>query len=412
MDKLLIIGAGIGQAPLIAKAKEKGAHVTAVTLPGDQPGIKMADEVLYEDIFSKDSIVGYAKEHGITAVASDQNDLMMPTVSYVAEKLGLPGNSYDKMMSYCNKNRFRDNCDRIGIPVPRHTALSSEDFDVSGFDCPLPWIVKPADSQSSVGVRRIDDPKDAPAAIKEALSHSRSGSAILEEYFFGREIVCEGFIEDGEYHLLAFADRKYFDIKGVLIPCQTLFPSVVGRDLLERVLECERKMASYIQPSFAIVHSEYLVNEETGEIRAVESALRGGGVYISSDIIPLVTGVDLTGLMLDKALGRKVNAKDIIANRQERAGGYICFSLPEGRITGINGLEELRALPFVEKVFIDPGAVGEKTEKMIHKGLRKGPVIVSAKDRQELERNMKTVTETLDIRVEDGNGNSLGIIWG
>lgn len=411
MKKLLVIGAGIGQVPIINKAKEMKVHVSVVTQPGNQPGIALADEVYYQDIYERESIVTWAQENNITAVISDQNDLMMPTVAYVAEHLSIPGNTYEQTMAYCNKNIYRDNCDRIGNPVPKHIAVDSADYDFSTFDCPLPWIVKPADSQSSVGVKKIDKIEDLKPALEFALGKSKTHSAIVEEFFFGSEVVCEGFISDGKYYLLAFADRKYFKLQDLMIPSQTCFPSRINPDLLDKIVTYEEKMASYIKPKFAIVHSEYLINEKTGEIRVVESALRGGGVYISSHLIPLATGIDINEIVLKKSLGIDVDVKAEINKGFHKAAGYICFYLPEGRINSISGIEELNKLSFVNMICLDEISVGQKTEKMLHKGLRKGPIIVSGDSREELEENIKKVQETLHIEVINDAGEISGIIW-
>lgn len=411
IHKLLVIGAGIGQVPMMQKAKSRGIPVAAVTLPGDFPGLALADEVFYCDIYDRDAVAAWAKDHGITAVISDQNDLMNPTVAYVAEKLGLPGNRFDQVMSYCNKNIYRSNCDRLGIPVPRHMAVDSEDFDISRFACPLPWIVKPADSQSSVGVQRIDCMEEWKPALAAALRKSKTHSAIVEEFFVGKEIVCEGFIENGSYRLLAFADRRYFDLKDLMIPSQTLFPSVMPSEWLDQVVQYEQRMAEYICPSFAIVHSEYLINEEIREIRVVESALRGGGVYISSHLIPLATGIDINDILLDKALGASVDWDEVERRRKQAAAGYACFYLPEGRISAISGAEALEALPFVQMVCLDDMTIGKASEKMLHKGLRKGPILVSGRDRADLERNIQKVQETLHITVTDADGRQSGMIW-
>ena len=50
-QKLLVIGAGIGQIPIIKKARKRGIHVSVVTLPGNLPGIDLADEVFFCDIY-------------------------------------------------------------------------------------------------------------------------------------------------------------------------------------------------------------------------------------------------------------------------------------------------------------------------------------------------------------------------
>ena len=430
--KLLVIGAGIGQVPLLKKAKKRGIRTCVVTLPDGQPGTELADEVFFCDIFDREAIVLWAKNHEVTAVISDQNDLMNPTVAYVAEKLGLPGNRLDQVISYCNKNRFRENCDRIGLPSPGHIAVNSTEEDLSSFSCPFPWIVKPADSQSSVGVYKIENKDELNPALACALACSRSHSAIIEAYFEGKEIVCEGFIEDGQYHLLAFADRQYFSSedeslaplasertqrlrqdswKPCFIPSRTMFPSLAKPELLERILECERQMAEYIQPSFGIVHSEYLINEETNEICVVESALRGGGVYISSHLIPLATGIDVNEILLDKALGTNAELERKFAARKEAATGYMCFYLPEGTIRSVGGLRELNELSFVKMACLDDIRIGDKTEPMLHKGMRKGPILVAGANREELEEKMAEVRRILKIDVEGPDGVVRGILW-
>ena len=170
-------------------------------------------------------------------------------------------------------------------------------------------------------------------------------------------------------------------------------------------------MASYINPAFAIVHSEYLVNEEENKICVVESALRGGGVYISSDLVPLATGIDINDVLLDKVLGFPVDIEKVFEGRKNAASGYICFYLPEGIITSVKGIEELKVLPFVKKVCLDTIQIGQKTEPMLHKGLRKGPILVCGFDRDDIEKNIKIVQKTLRIEVESPDGELKGIIW-
>ena len=411
MEKLLIIGAGIGQMPILKKAKARGIHTTVVSIPGDWPCFEEADDVILCDIYDRDGVVREAAKRGITAVTSDQNDLMNPTVAYVAEKLGLPGNSFEAVMTYCNKNSFRDLCDRTGVPSPRHIAVTADEVGTVEFDAPLPWIVKPADSQSSIGVCRIESPDELDDALRAAVEKSPTGTAILEEFFVGTEYVCEGFIDDGVYHLLQFADRKYFDLGGLLIPSQTVFPSLLAEEFRTRIVSYEQALAHEVHPAFAIVHSEYLVNEQTGEIRVVESALRGGGVYISSHLVPLSTGIDANELLLDKALGLPTNTDEVFSRRVDGAAGYICFYLSEGTITKVSGVEALKAMPSVHMVCLDGIEVGAKTARPTYKGARKGPIIVSAGSREMLEQEIEKIQSTLQIEVVAEDGTTSYAHW-
>lgn len=409
--KLLLIGAGIGQVPLLERAKSKGIHVTVATIPGKYPCIAMADDVIYHDIYDRPGIVEEARKNNITAVISDQNDLMNPTVAYVAEKLGLPGNKFQTVMSYCNKNKFLDNCEKAGVPVPMHIAVETIDGEIPKLNCPFPWIVKPSDSQSSIGVQRIDQLDELAPALEFALDKSPTHSAIVEEYFFGKEIVCEGFINNGKYYLLGFADRKYFDLPDLLIPSQTIFPSILDKTLLDRVMEYEQKLTEYTKPEFAIVHSEYLINDLTGEIRIVESALRGGGVYISSDLIPMATGIDINDLLLRKVLNEKVDVDAVFKKCCYNASAYVCFYLPDGVVESIEGVEEVENLPFVRHAYIEDIKIGQITEKMTYKGARKGPILVSGETREDVEENINIVQNTLRINVRCPDGQIKGIVW-
>ena len=396
--------------PLLRKAKARGIHVTVVSIPGNYPCFELADDVIYMDIYDRDGIVTEARKQGITAVVSDQNDLMIPTVAYVAEKLGLPGNRFETVMAFCNKNQFRDMCDAAGVPCPKHIAVNKDSKEaIEGMSFPL--MVKPADSQSSIGVKKVADEEELKSALDFAISKSPTGYAVVEEFFQGREVVCEGFINEGKYYLLQFADRRYFDLPGVLIPSQTIFPSTIDQQFKDRIVAYETELAAYAKSAFAIVHSEYLINETSGEIRVVESALRGGGVYISSDLIPMATGIDINDVLLSKALGEDVDVEKVFEQRKENASAYVCFYLNEGTVNSINGVDKLKTLPFVNAAYIDDIQLGMKTGIPTYKGARKGPILVSGSNRQELEQHIDEVRAALNIQVVNNSGCYSKINW-
>lgn len=408
VKKVLIIGAGIGQLNILKLARSKGCHVTVVSIKGDYPCISLADVFFECDIYDRDCIVEYARVNHIDAVISDQNDLMMPTVAYVSEKLSLPGNKFEQQLSYTDKNRFRSICDRINVPVPEHIAVNSTLLPVD-FNAPLPWIIKPADSQSSIGVTKITSVSGYHDAVESALSKSKKGEAIVEEFFEGTEFVCEGFIYRGKYYNLMFGDRRYFD--GTLLPCQTLFPTNILPDSIKKqIIKCETQIAAEVNPSFGIVHSEYLVDLETGEFRVIDAALRGGGVYISSHLVPLTTGIDINSVLLDCALGENINIDHLMRQKEDRASAYVCFNLPEGIIKSVRGIDKVKAMP--EVTFFDDSnlTVGTYTGKMEVKGNRKGPIILHAADRDQLESVILRIKETLVITVSGSDVNS-EIIW-
>ena len=408
MKKLLIIGAGIGQVHIVKLAKQMGLYVIVVSPKGNYPAIDIADELFECDIYEYDKIVEFARANHIDAVTSDQNDLMVPTVAYVAEHLGLPGNTYEQALSYCDKNRFREICRSVNIPVPASISVDNTTFPES-FNYPLPWIVKPSDSQSSIGISKINSREEYEGAIAYALSKSKHHTAIVEQFFTGDELVCEGFVYNGKYYNLFFGDRRYF--KGTLIPSQTLFPSLIEEEIKSKILACEQRFSQKVNASFGIIHSEYLVNRQTGEFIVVESAIRGGGVYISSHLVPLATGIDVNTLLLKCALGEEkdIDIDGYLANHRQGSSAYVCFYLPEGKITSVEGLEKVAGIPGVAMCDIRNLEVGHISEKMVAKGMRKGPILIHGKSRNELENIIEKIQDTIKVKLDNTASNST--IW-
>lgn len=407
----MMIGAGIGQIYLSRKIKKRGDYLIAVTLPGHQPVIEIADKVYYCDVFDKVGVLRIAQQECVDAVISDQNDTMMPTVAFVAENMNLPGLRIVQVDAYCNKNHYRDNCDKLGIPVPKHVEVREMKIPVEFSSVPYPWIVKPADSQSSVGVAKVSSKEECIVALKKAIGYSKTGSAILEEFFSGQELVAEGFIYQGQYYNLGFADRKYFKLNRLFIPSQTIFPSSLGNDILAKIDDCEQRMAGYVKPKFAIVHSEYLYNSQTGEFCVVESALRGGGVYISSHLVPLYSGIDINETLLDCICGMTIDMDDVMSKRNDKAAAYVCFYLPEGIITNVNGMEAAANMPFVKMMCVDDVKVGNIAPPLTHKGQRLGPIIVIGDNRLDINKNITQLQNTIKVTIEDKKGYKHGINW-
>lgn len=409
MKKVLLIGGGIGQLPIAQRLRERPDVVLIVVAYHCIEAVRdLAHKVIYHDLFDLDGVLEIAKSEAIEAVISDQHDLFVPTVAYISEALGIPGNKFNQVQTYCDKNRFRVICDRLHVPVPRHQALNDAKQLVS---LKFPIVVKPADAQSSLGISKVTDTAWIQDAVDAALKYSRTGFAIAEEFFEGREIVSEGLIYNGKYFNLSFGDRIYFQLKNMFIPAQTLFPSTIPKYVAKKIVAYESAIAAEVKPSFAIVHTEWLWNEETDEMCCVESALRGGGVYISSDIIPKCTGLDINSLLIDFALGKSIDIPEFLSKKKNAAAGYLCFYLHEGEIVEIDGIDALKKNKGVNKIFLDNLSVGTEVQKLTHKGQRYGPILISSINRKGLDALIRNCQDTLKITIKEGNKHYFGPNW-
>lgn len=400
----MILGAGLNQVPLIRMAQKMGFEVIAVSVKGDYPGFSAADSFYEIDVRDQEAILAAARKEDICGIVTDQTDISVPSVAYVAESLGLPGVGYECALKFTNKYLMRKSCMEFGIPVPRFcSAESLEEARKKAAELTFPIIVKPVDTQGSRGVTLLRKPAELDAVFDIVQSFSAVGMVIMEEFFEGAEVAIQGFMANGKMTNLIIGDRVYFDLPGVFIPKQTLFPSKLPEALKKKVLNINTHLVRSLNPKFAITHSEYLVNPETGEIRLVETAARGGGVFISSDLIPLACGINVHEMIIRLATG-DTNVELDAAKMVHRASGYVCFTLPEGVVTKIEGADLLGSLKGVHRAHLEDLFVGKKIGKLSDKTMRLGPILITGRNRDDLDATIREIRNTLKVEVETENG--------
>ncbi len=408
--KIMILGASQCQVPIITQAQEMGFEVVVVSVTGNYPGFSVADKAYEIDVRDRGKILEVAKEERICGILTDQTDLPVLTVAYVADQLGLPGVGYDCALRFTNKYNMRQYCERVGVPGPKHSKVSSLQEAVSlAKDFRFPLVLKPVDSQGSRGVIKIDVKDDLEDAFQKAIVHSAVQEVILEEFFQGREVVIEGFMANNQFTNLVIGDREYFDLPNMFIPRQTIFPSQIKSELQERLLELNTKLVKGFAPKFGITHSEFLVDERTSEVRLVETAIRGGGVFISSDLIPLASGINVNKRLISLASGEGDTTIDL-GQVTQRAAAYMCFCLPEGQIHSVKGLQDVQAINGVRKAFLDDLQVGRLVPETTDKTMRQGPILIAGENRQDLQDIMDNVQDTLKIEVKTPTGIK-NMIW-
>lgn len=411
-NSVLILGAAALQVPIIKYVKSKGYNVIVVSIPGPYPGFELSDKCVYCDIRDVDSILEAVKEDDIKAVLTDETDMAVPTVAELSKRLNLPGNDTDVALAYSNKFRMRQECEKAGVSIPKFFHASSKEEIEKKYDSiSYPAIVKPEDNQGSRGIHIVRHREEVIESFEDAVRFSKTGHVIVEEYFQGNEFVVEGFVYNGQYLNFGIGERKYFDIEGLVIPSQTIFPCNLSSNLMDKLIDAERKLHAHLKPSFGMVHSEYLVNEQTNEYILVETALRGGGVYISSHLVPLYSGISNYDMLFNCALGKSISLSEIEKERHNAASAYVCFSLPEGEIVSVEGVADILQNPSVVHCDLASLKVGSHVEKMINKTQRLGPIILTGANRESIETEIEKLRHTLRIVVKVCDGSLRNIIW-
>lgn len=414
--KLLIIGAGDFQLPLVQQAAKSCEVLLAAPVISAAFDPYISDRLIV-DVRDEAAILAFAQEHKIDGVITDQTDIAVRSVAYVAENMGLPGIGYETGLLFTDKSRMRVRLAELGLPLlPNRTVSSVEDAvafykELDGANTgnakPVKVIIKPLDTQGSRGVQVCASEAEIRNKYDEASRWSGSHEVIVEHFATGREFVVESLVLDRKYHTLCIGDTLYFDIPDAFAAKSRIFPTTADAALRQKVLDLDEKIITGFGLTQGITHSEYIM--EGDEVYLIETAARGGGVFISSDLISLSSGLHTEQFLIDIALGQQKEMPCILP--QQCFCGYMAFYLPVGRVVRADGIDDVLAFPFVHRHQLGKLHTGIENREGATDKTSRLALIVSGDTREELMEHMAQVRSTLRIEIEAPDGSILEPIW-
>ncbi len=408
MENIMVLGAGALQLPLIEKVKLRGFNPVVMSLNPEEPGMKIVKDSIIDDFCDEQRTLEWAKKYNIKAIITDQTDLPVRTIAYVNEKLGLIGVDYKTACLFTDKFLMREKCKQLGIKTLRYKLVSTLQEAKEFFDSlnGKSVIIKPINNQGSKGVCKVKDKTELEEQFNYAKEYSRGEALLVEEFIIGSELVIEGIAYNDCAENLICGDTFYFtSMPDTFSACQRIFPSRQSKTIVDKALLLNKEIIKGFGLSRGLTHAEYIIDGE--DIYLIEIAARGGGVYISSDIIPLMTDFDTTNYILDMALFDNIEPPQIKNNN--RVVCYIAFYLPEGIVTNVRGVDEVLKMRFVHHNNLSSIYEGKRINKNTNKTSRFF-MVLEAKSFDEMDSNIETIHSTLNIMVSNNNVVS-GIIW-
>lgn len=299
MKKLAIIGASYLQLPLVKKAKEMGLETHCFAWDEDAVCKTESDFFYPISIRDKEEILAKCIEITVDGITSIASDVAVPTISYIAEKMGLIGNSFNDSIFTTNKYQMRERFIQGSIVSPAYVYTKDQTVSVENLKYPL--IVKPTDRSGSLGVMIVKEQADLNNAIIRAQNESFLNEAIIEEFIEGDEVSVEAISWKGKHYILAITDkvttgRPYF------VELEHHQPSQLSESLQLKIKENTTKALDAVNQRFGASHSEFKITEK-GEVYIIETGTRMGGDFIGSHLVQLSTGYDFLKAVIKLALG-------------------------------------------------------------------------------------------------------------
>ena len=297
---IAIIGASFHQLPLINRAKEMGYTTHVFAWADDDVGEKAADYFYPISIIDKDEILAKCKEIGIDGICSIASDLAVVTVNYVANKLGLVGNSPESTEKSTNKHLMRLAFEKNGDPSPKSVLVDSES-DLNNIDITYPVIVKPTDRSGSRGIRKLNSAENLRDAVDAAIEQSLEKKALIEEYAEGKEYSVEYVSFKGKHTFLAVTEKSTTGPPR-FIETGHLEPAPISAELTDKIKKVVEHALNTLEIENGASHSEIKI-DDAENIKIIEIGGRMGGDCIGSDLVMYSTGFDFVRMVIQIACG-------------------------------------------------------------------------------------------------------------
>jgi len=302
MPKIAIIGASYLQLPIYLKAKE---------LKTETLGFAWAEGAVAKDYctrfydistLEKEKILEVCIKEKIDGVLTIATDIAVPTVNYIANKLGLIGNSLLSSAITTNKYLMRQALQENFVTCPSFYQITNHNDLINILPGLIfPVIVKPVDRSGSKGVTKVNTADQLSVAVNTAIEESLTKTAIIESFITGVEVSVETISFKGRHHILAITD-KITSGPPHFVELEHHQPSNLSVRIQDTIKKETIKALNALNIENGASHSEFIISDK--EIYVTEVGARMGGDFIGSDLVYLSTGYDFLKGTIQVALNQ------------------------------------------------------------------------------------------------------------
>lgn len=302
----IVLGGIAAHCELIRQLKQRGYYTILVDYFENPPAKSVADVHVRESTMDQEKVLEIARQHHADLILSGCVDQANITAAYVSEQMGLfTPYSYEKAKKITNKVYMKEVMMKSGIPTSRYQSVESVQ-DALDMGLRYPVMVKPADSNSSNGVKKAKDVSELKDFVQQALDISRNHKAIVEEFVEGKEISAYCYIQNHQAKLLMTAERiSVTEGEDKVIKCYAgISPARISKKLSERAEDIAKMLADAFDLDNTLLFFQGVIMDE--DIYVIEFAPRAGGGLCFKTIL-YNTGFDVISSIIDSYSGDRVD---------------------------------------------------------------------------------------------------------
>ena len=371
-ENLLIFGGGPLQLSIISRAHLLGYKTIVIDPDENAPGKNICDVFIQVAGNDYEKTLQIGKEYqvkGIVTAATDKPILMM---CKIAKELELPFPMYESCETVLDKGKFKKFLHKQNLPHAQGGEYTGQ-IDIQSLKINYPVIIKPVMNSGSRGVIKCNCINELSKSIEETLQHCNDARYLIEEYIEGDEISVEVLVQNNKVYILQITD-KIVTLPPYNVELGHIQPSKYDflRPNIETILQ---KVVDKSGLNNCALHPELKISGE--KITIIEIGPRLGGDFITSQLVPLSTGVNIEDQLIRIAIGLKVEF-----NLISRTSMIFYFDFPIGLEVRrhISEKEIKKIFPEIDFFHLDLN-IGDKIKKITNSLNRYGEFVISGSNK-------------------------------
>ena len=321
-----------------------GLKVAIADFNQNAVAIPYADKYYNVSTIDEEGIYQTAKDFKADGIITLCTDMPMRALAYACEKLHLNGPSLKTAVMATDKGEMIKSFEKNGVNHPKYLILNkNEKYDFKKIKFPL--IIKPIDNSGSRGIVLVNKKEEFESSLEYSRKYSRNGNVIIEEYMKGPEVSVEIMVINSVPYVLQVTDKLTTEAPH-FVEIGHSQPSQLKSDIIEEIKELAKKAALSIGIKNGPAHAEIKITSEGPKM--VEIGARMGGGCITTHLVPLSTGIEMTKATIQIAL----NQIPDLTPRINKCSAIRFIIPPIGKVTNISGKEEALKVPGIQFVEI------------------------------------------------------------
>lgn len=401
--KVLFLGGAYPQIPSIQYAIDKGYYVITCDYLPNNPGHKLADEYHNVSTTDKEAVLNLASQLKIDGIVAYASDPAAPTASYVAEKLGLPGNPYSSIKILTEKDLYRNFLHENGFNAPKAKGFSKYDKlikELESFNFPI--MMKPVDSSGSKGASVQHNKDNLEEAFNYALSYSRAKRIIVEEYVHrkGPQMHGDCFVLNGKLKFACIGDHLFDEQVNPFVPVSTTFPTMFPDYIVEKAMDELNRAFKLLNLKACACNIEIMV-DQSDNIYLMEIGPRNGGNFVPQ-VIKYVSGTNLVELTVDASLGLNHKGYIPLLNNEIPCAYYVIHSRSHGIFENISIDPEIEKLILEKHIYVKKG---DKVKPYHGSNCSMGVIIFKADNPKQLRNLVENMEQYIHLQLIKDESN-------